>query len=92
MKRGWLFLEDGEWKQADEYFDRVLDIDPEYAKAYVGKLCVELKVIKEDDLMYQEVPFDEDTDYKKAMRFSDKAYRDKLINFASSVKTRWQKN
>ena len=29
MKRGWLFLEDSNWTHAIEYFDRVLDIDPE---------------------------------------------------------------
>jgi tetratricopeptide (TPR) repeat protein len=28
MKRGKLFLEDSDWKQADDYFNKVLDIDP----------------------------------------------------------------
>ena len=42
MKRGWLFLEDGDWRQAGEYFNKVLDIDAEYAPAYVGLLCAEL--------------------------------------------------
>lgn len=37
LKRGNLFLEDGDWEQADRYFDRVLDINPECAEAYVGK-------------------------------------------------------
>ena len=30
MKRANLFLEDSDWQQANEYFDKVLDIDPEY--------------------------------------------------------------
>ena len=51
MKRGWLFLEDGDFKQADEYFDRVLDIDAEYAPAYMGKMCAEMKLSQEDDLI-----------------------------------------
>jgi alpha-tubulin suppressor-like RCC1 family protein len=51
MKRGKLALEDSNWKQADEYFDKVLDIDPEYAPAYIGKLCAELKVQKEERLV-----------------------------------------
>jgi len=50
MKRGWLFLEDADWKQADDYFDRVLDIDPEHAPAYIGKLCAEMTVQREEDL------------------------------------------
>jgi len=51
MKRGKLALEDSNWKQADEYFDKVLDIDPEYAPAYIGKLCAELEVQKEEQLV-----------------------------------------
>ena len=50
MKRGYLALEDSAWKQAGEHFDRVLDIDPEYAPAYIGKLCAELEVRQESDL------------------------------------------
>jgi hypothetical protein len=49
MKRGYLELEDGKWndesnRKNEGYFDKVLDIDPEYAPAYVGKLCVDLSV------------------------------------------------
>ena len=41
LKRGKLFLEDGDWEQADRYFDRVLDINPECAEAYWGKALAE---------------------------------------------------
>ena len=44
MKRGNLFLEDHDWRQAQEYFNRVLDINPEHAPAYIGLLCVKLEV------------------------------------------------
>ena len=39
LKRGQLFLEDGDWNSANGYFDKVLDIDPECAQAYIGKYC-----------------------------------------------------
>ena len=39
LKRGKLFLEDKEWESAKEYFNRVLDINPECAEAYLG-LCL----------------------------------------------------
>ena len=39
-KRAVLFLEDSDWDSASEYFDRILDIDPEYAPAYIGKVQV----------------------------------------------------
>lgn len=41
LRRGNLFLEDGDWKNADTYFDKVLDLDPECAEAYLGKLMAE---------------------------------------------------
>ncbi len=44
LKRAFMFLEDGDWDKADEYFEKVLDIDPETGKAYLGKLLCELKL------------------------------------------------
>lgn len=46
LKRAELFLEDKDWSRAREYFDKVLDIDPECAAAYAGKFCVEQKYCK----------------------------------------------
>ena len=43
LKRVFMFLEDGNWNSADEYCEKVLDIDPENAEAYLGKFLVELK-------------------------------------------------
>ena len=43
LRRGQLYLEQGDWKSANEYFDKVLDIAPENAAAYIGKLCAERK-------------------------------------------------
>jgi hypothetical protein len=50
MTRAWQFAEDGDWKDAADYFNRVLDIDPLYAPAFFGLLCVELKVSNADEL------------------------------------------
>ena len=38
LKRTALFLEDGNWQEADQYCERVLDLDPENAQAYLYKL------------------------------------------------------
>lgn len=88
MKRGWLFLEDGDWKQADEYFDRVLDIDPEHAPAYVGKLCEELKLGNESQLANHTTLLDEMANYKKALRFADESYRAVLEGYNAAVEER----
>ena len=37
LKRGYMALSDGDWKKANEFFDRVLDGDAENAEAYMGK-------------------------------------------------------
>ena len=89
MKRGWLFLEDSDWKQASEYFDKVLDIDPEYAPGYIGKLCAKLTVNKEADLAQQLQPFGADVDYKKALRFANAGYKAKLEGYIRPVQERF---
>jgi len=88
MKRGWLFLEDEDWKQADEYFDRVLDINPEYAPAYIGKLCVELQITDEAKLASSKNPFEDMANYKKAVRFADEGYRATVEGYNHTVKNR----
>ena len=70
LKRAYMFLEDEEWDSADEYCEKVLDMDPENAMAYVGKLMVELRVKTMHDLHNYKETFEENNYYKKAMRFA----------------------
>jgi tetratricopeptide (TPR) repeat protein len=90
-KRGTLFLENGDWKQADEYFDRALDVAPEYAPAYAGKLCAELKIHTEQDLSNHMIPISETSNYKKALYFADAAYRARLEEYDRCSKDERQK-
>ena len=71
LRRGHLFLEDGEWESAYKYFDKVLDIDPENAEAYFGQLLVARRVHCRDELVNQENAFDKEPLYQKALRFAD---------------------
>ena len=75
MKRGYLALEDGEREQAEDYFGKVLDIDAEYAPAYIGKLCVSLQLKNENDLTTQVRSFNDNPDYIKALRFAGPDYK-----------------
>ena len=84
LKRAFIFLEDGDFKSADEYCEKVLDINPECAEAYLGKLMAELNVKKRGKLRDCELPFDTYDNYKKIMRFGDenlKAQLQKDIEF-----------
>ena len=91
LKRAFLFLEDGDWISADEYCEKVLDLDPENAMAYVGKLMAERKVHTQNKLAEQEEPFDINTNYKKALRFSDNVLNTKLRDYNSKVQETYSK-
>jgi hypothetical protein len=84
-KRMLLFLEGSDWKQADEYADRILDIDPEYAPAYVGKLCAELEIQSEQLLAQIIESYDENKNYKNAIRFADDELRERLAAYNNKV-------
>ncbi len=71
LERGKLFLEDKNWSSANEYFDRVLDIDPKCAPAYMGKVCAALNVTAEEELITAKRKLTEFPDYEKALRFAN---------------------
>ncbi len=71
LKRVFLFLEDGNWTEADEYCEKVLDLDPECAEAYLGKLMAELQVKNQKELAECFTPFEDNANYAKIMRFGD---------------------
>ena len=73
LKRAFLFLEDGDWQEADAYCEKVLDVDPENAQAYLGKLMAELQVRKPEALKEQSQPFDATAAIRK--RFDSAAWR-----------------
>ena len=88
LKRAFMFLEDGEWESADEYCEKVLDIDPENAFAYLGKLLSELRVRKQESLKDQAEPFDNNNNYQKAIRFADEKLKTALAGYIEHINTR----
>ncbi len=52
LKRAFMFLEEDEWNSANEYAEKVLDLDPECARAYVVKLLVERKLRTQEELHF----------------------------------------
>ncbi|MBR3179424.1 MAG: TIR domain-containing protein [Clostridia bacterium] len=78
LRRAFMFLEDSNWQSADEYCEKVLDLDPENAEAYLGKLMAELHVRTRDVLKDADEPFDDSNNYKKAYRFGDDKLKAKL--------------
>lgn len=88
LKRAFMFLEDGNWKSADEYCEKVLDQDPETAQAYLGKLMAELHVCRQDELKNCQEPFQNRNNYKKTVRFADAELADTLKGYISYINKR----
>ena len=86
LKRAFMFLEDGNWQEADAYCEKVLDIDPENAQAYLGKLMAELKVRRQENLKDCARPFAYSGNYQKAVRFGGAAMKKQLDGYITFIK------
>lgn len=88
LRRAFMFLEDGDWVSADEYCEKVLDMEPENAEAYLGKLMAELCVNKRELLADCAEPFDHKPNYVKAQRFGDSKLHKELQGYTDHIKER----
>lgn len=88
LKRVFMFLEDSNWKEANEYCEKVLDQDPENAQAYLGKLMAELKVRKPEQLADCKTPFDKNINYQKIMHFGDEKLTKALTGYIKHINER----
>ena len=71
LERGFLYAEDQDWEGANECFEKVLNVAPQNAQAYLGKLLVDLKVSTKEGLLTCGQLFDQNDNYKKILRFGD---------------------
>jgi len=88
LKRAFMFVEDGDWQRAYQYFERVLDMDPECAQAYLGLLMVETRVKKQEDLINCVQSFENLNSYQKVLRFGDEDLKKTLQEYIEYIKTR----
>ena len=70
LKRILLFLEDGEFVQADAYCEKVLDAEPENSLAYLCKLMASRRISSLQDLASAQYIVDNDASVTKAVRFA----------------------
>ena len=88
VKRLFMFLEDGDWNSANVYSEKILDIDPENAHAWLGKLMSFLKVSRSEDLHNQSQPFDGDKYCLKVMRFGDEVLKKQIQDANEYIRQR----
>lgn len=88
LKRAFIFLEDGDFSRADEFCEQVLNIDPENAEAYLGKLMAELNVRSRESLKDQPQTFETHNNYQKAMRFGNDSIKKELSDITTYIMDR----
>ena len=84
LERAFMFLEDGDWKSANRYCERVLDRDPKNARAYLGKLMADLFVHRPGDLADYKEPLSRSKNYQKIIRFGG----EKMKSYVSRINER----
>ena len=95
LRRGNLLLEDADWENADAYFDKVLDIAPECADAYLGKLLAQLRITSVNNISCDKIILPDDFStaeelgyYKKASRFGDSQIKQSLQKVKTAVEAK----
>ena len=86
LERAKMFLEDGNFADADQYAEKVLDIDPKNAEAYIVKLLSYNKVKEPDGLVSNLIPAYNDVNYRKALRFGNEEQKKMLEELATLIK------
>lgn len=85
MKRVYLYLEDEDFEKASEYIDKVLDVDAEYAPAYVAQILVGNKLTKEANLTTLRMSIDDNPTWKKALRFANEKQKQRYLGYAKQI-------
>ena len=85
LKRVAVFLEDGEFDRADEYCERVLDMNVENGEAYFYKLLAALGLKDKRELVELEEPFESQPAYAKIMRFGSDELKKDVSDINASI-------
>ena len=86
IERVFLFLEDGNWDKANEYCERILDIEPKNANAYLGKLMIEYRIKQKSDLATCKKDFEQNTNYRRILQYGDSTIISELQNYLAQIK------
>lgn len=70
LKRAYIACEDGDFAKADSFAEKVLNINPELADAYIVKLLAECKVRRIDDLRIYNSIIKSKTNFQRAYKYA----------------------
>lgn len=96
VQSGFFALENGEREAAERFFEQALGINPQSARAYIGKLCVELHLNREADLLNCDKEIDLYWNYRMAVQSADEthdeSYKATLERYALTTAERQEKD
>ena len=78
IQRGNMALEDGDFENAESYFERALDANPSAAQAYLGKFLAFYGLTSLDDLDDKVCLLDDNKEFRRAEQFADPALAKEL--------------
>ncbi|MBQ8942190.1 MAG: toll/interleukin-1 receptor domain-containing protein [Firmicutes bacterium] len=81
LKRGMFSLEEGNTQEANIFFERVLDENAEEARAYLGKLMIDLNYKTENDFNTGTVSFTDNKNYNNILKFGDTDFVTKVKEY-----------
>ena len=85
LKRVYIFLEDEEWSRADDFCEKILNINPVLAEAYLCKLMIEFKCSIKDDLYNLNRSITTSKNYLKIIRYGNEAEKCYIQNVADEI-------
>lgn len=85
QKRADLFLEDGNFASAEEYYDKSLDQDPENSECYWGLIKCRLKCTSDEELVRLGHPLSEMEEYRNIFRFATSGQKKKYMDIDQKI-------
>lgn len=83
LERIQIFLNDSEWDSANTYCEKVLDLNPKNAKAYMYKICTKLKLHNIEAIVDKdECLLNKDTNYSKILAYGDEELKQKVLELS----------
>lgn len=81
LKRGYLCIEEQEWAEAREFFDKALDMEAECIEAYFGILMAEKQISEEQQLKIRNTDLENNKNFKRVLRFSGEEEKQLFLRF-----------
>ena len=90
-EKGYGKIKSKKWKEGTKIFDEVINIDPKYAPAYIGRLLAKLKYKKITYLIGHSKHLEKYDDFNMALKFAEPSYLKILQEYVEKQNQRMQR-